>query len=64
MEGIFYGHLVKFPAIWYILWPFSTFIGNFPRFGMVYQENLANLDIWAIVGEISHGLLLLTELIE
>jgi hypothetical protein len=25
--GIFYGHLVYFVAIWYILWPFGIFYG-------------------------------------
>jgi hypothetical protein len=30
--GLFYGHLVYFVAIWYILWPFG--IGIFPLFGM------------------------------
>jgi hypothetical protein len=33
LSGTFYDHLVYFVVIWYI----------FPRFGMVYQENLATL---------------------
>jgi hypothetical protein len=38
---MFYGHLVYFAAIWYILWPIGTFrvLGTFfPRFGTLYQE--------------------------
>jgi hypothetical protein len=31
--GILFGHLVCFAAIWYV----------FPRFGMLYQKNLATL---------------------
>jgi hypothetical protein len=37
--------LVCFMAIWYILWPLSTFYGNlvyFSRFGMLYQEISGN----------------------
>jgi hypothetical protein len=49
--GIFYGHLVYFMAIWYILCPFGIFYiwsfgvmwCTFPRFGILYQENLAAL---------------------
>jgi hypothetical protein len=47
--GIFYGHLVYFTAIWYILWPLGTFCGKlvciFSRFGMLYtpKKNLASL---------------------
>jgi hypothetical protein len=48
--GIFYGHLVYFKAIWYILWPLvCIFCGHlvyfiviwyiFPRFGTLYQKN-------------------------
>jgi hypothetical protein len=33
--GIFFGHLVYFIVIWYI----------FPHFGMLYQKNLATLDL-------------------
>jgi hypothetical protein len=44
--GIFYGHLVNFPAIGYILWHFGIFCGHlvcifcgrlvyFPRFGLL-----------------------------
>jgi hypothetical protein len=42
--GIFYGHLVNFPAIWYIkallyiLWSF----GIFYRFGIFYHEKAGN----------------------
>jgi hypothetical protein len=39
--GICYGHLVNFPAIWHILWPFGIFspiLVHFTRFGMLYQE--------------------------
>jgi SOS-response transcriptional repressor LexA len=25
--GIFHGHLVHFPAVWYILWAFNIFCG-------------------------------------
>jgi hypothetical protein len=37
----FYGHLVYFTAIWFMLWPFRIFCGHFGiffRFGMLYQE--------------------------
>jgi hypothetical protein len=43
--GIFYGHLVHFMVIWYILWTFGIFCGNlvyFPRFGILYQEKSVN----------------------
>jgi hypothetical protein len=30
--GIFYGHLVHFTAISYILWPFGVFCGHFGVF--------------------------------
>jgi hypothetical protein len=36
--GTFYGHLVNFTAIWYILRPFGKFVGYwvyFSRFGML-----------------------------
>jgi hypothetical protein len=39
--GVFYGHLVYFPAIWHILRPFricSIVLVHFTRFGMLYQE--------------------------
>jgi hypothetical protein len=26
--GIFYGHLVYFTTLWYILWPFGIFYGH------------------------------------
>jgi hypothetical protein len=44
--GKFYGHLVHFTAISYILWLFGVFCGHFgilSRFGMLYRENLAAL---------------------
>jgi hypothetical protein len=43
--GIFYGHLVYFTAIWYMLLPFVYFVVFwyiFPRFGMFYQEKSGN----------------------
>jgi hypothetical protein len=46
MEDVFYGHLVHFMAIWYILWPFDIFYGYlldiFLCFGMFYQEKSGN----------------------
>jgi hypothetical protein len=36
--GIFYGRLVYFMAIWYILWPF----GIFKIFGMLFQLKSGN----------------------
>jgi hypothetical protein len=44
--GVFYGHLVQFTAICYILWTFGKVSGNlvyFYRFGTFYQKNLATL---------------------
>jgi hypothetical protein len=44
---IFYGHLVYFGAIWYILRPFGIFYGHsvyFPRFCMLYQDKSGNPD--------------------
>jgi hypothetical protein len=41
-SDIFYGHLVNFPAIWYILWPFSGKLVYFPRFGISYYEKSGN----------------------
>jgi hypothetical protein len=43
MEDVdtFYGHLVYFTSIWYILWPFDTFYVNLKYFsllGMLYQK--------------------------
>jgi hypothetical protein len=43
--GIFYVHLVNFPAIWHILWLFGIFYPVwyiFTRFGMLYQEKSGN----------------------
>jgi hypothetical protein len=40
-DGIFYGQLIYFMVIWYILWPFGIFCVNlvyFFRFGMLYLE--------------------------
>jgi hypothetical protein len=42
---IFYGHLVKFPATWYILRHFGICCGHcayFPRFGILYREKSGN----------------------
>jgi hypothetical protein len=42
---IFYGHLVYFMAVWYILWPFGIFCGrlvHFFLFGMLYEETSGN----------------------
>jgi hypothetical protein len=41
--GIFYGHLVYFTAIWYILCPFGICYGNlvyFPLFWYVVSSNI------------------------
>jgi hypothetical protein len=41
--GVFYGHLVYFTAISYILRPFGVFYGNleyFTRFGILYGEKI------------------------
>jgi hypothetical protein len=43
---LFYGHLVYFMTIWYILGQFGIVYGigiYFPRFGMLHQNNLATL---------------------
>jgi hypothetical protein len=50
--GIFYGHLIYFTAIWYILWLLGIFYNylvyfmfiwyNFFRFGMLRQEKSGN----------------------
>jgi hypothetical protein len=40
-----YGHLVHFPAIWYILWHFGIFCDNlvyFPHFGILYHGKSGN----------------------
>jgi hypothetical protein len=52
--GVFYGHLVYYAAIWYILWQFGIFCGHlvycmviwyiYSRFGMLYQEKSGNPD--------------------
>jgi hypothetical protein len=34
--GIFYGHLVYFTAIWYILWPFGIFVGSLVYFLLLW----------------------------
>jgi hypothetical protein len=44
-SGIFYGHSVNLPAIWYILRHFGIFCGHlvyFPRFGILYHEKSGN----------------------
>jgi hypothetical protein len=40
--GIFYGHLVNFTAILYILWPFMVILYICSRSGMLYQEKSGN----------------------
>jgi hypothetical protein len=43
--GVFYGDLVYFTAIRYILWTCGIFCGNlvyFSHFGMLYQERSGN----------------------
>jgi hypothetical protein len=35
--GIFYGHLVYFTAIWYILRPFGVFYGYLGYFAAIWQ---------------------------
>jgi hypothetical protein len=44
--GIFYGLLIYFTAIWYILRPLGIFYGYlvylFSRFGMLYLEKSGN----------------------
>jgi hypothetical protein len=43
--GIFYGHLVYFATILYILWPFVVFCNylvSFSHFGMLYQDKSGN----------------------
>jgi hypothetical protein len=44
--GTFYGHLVYFKVIWYLLWPFGTFYGRlvyFPVLVCCTKKNLATL---------------------
>jgi hypothetical protein len=40
--GVFYAHLEHITAIWYSLWPYGDFFGNyiyiFPHFGKLCQE--------------------------
>jgi hypothetical protein len=48
--GIFFGHLVTFPAIWDILCPFKIFppvLVHFTNFGMLYQEKSGNLVLFS-----------------
>jgi hypothetical protein len=48
--GKFYGALGNFPAIWHILWQFSTFspvLVHFTRFGMLHQEKSGNPEQWS-----------------
>jgi hypothetical protein len=43
--GVFYGLLVYFTAVRYILWPFGITSGNleyFSRFGILYQDKSGN----------------------
>jgi hypothetical protein len=43
--GIFYGDLLYFSAIWYVLLPFVIFVGDlvyFYVFGLLYQEKSVN----------------------
>jgi hypothetical protein len=43
--GKFFGNLVYFTAISYILWSFCIFCGHFgifPHFGMLYEEKSGN----------------------
>jgi hypothetical protein len=45
----FYGHLVYFVVIGYILWSLGIFCGHlvyFPRYGKLYQEKSGNPDIY------------------
>jgi hypothetical protein len=42
--GIFYGHLVYFMAIWYILWPFGIFYGPLVYFGTLHLDRSGNPD--------------------
>jgi hypothetical protein len=42
--GMFYGHLVNFPTIWYIVWPFGIFSPL-----LVPKKNLAALSSLAFV---------------
>jgi hypothetical protein len=45
--GIFYGHLVNFTAIWYIVWPLGIFVGYLlyisPFLVCCSKKNLATL---------------------
>jgi hypothetical protein len=34
--GKFYGHLVYFKVVWYILWSFSIFYGNLVYFMIIW----------------------------
>jgi hypothetical protein len=46
--GIFYGLFEYFMVIWYILWPFGNAVVIwyiFPRLGILFEENLANLEL-------------------
>jgi uncharacterized membrane protein YagU involved in acid resistance len=38
----FYGHVVYFTSISYILWPFGAILVYFFRFGMLHQEKSGN----------------------
>jgi hypothetical protein len=43
---IFYGHLVYFTAIWYILWPFGILCGPFVYFEAIWYRYF--IVIWCI----------------
>jgi hypothetical protein len=42
--GIFYGHLVYFMVIWYILWTFYCHLVHFPPFWHVVPKKSGNPD--------------------
>jgi hypothetical protein len=44
--GIFFGHLVYFVAIWYILWPIGIFCGHLVYFVTIWY--ILWLGIWFI----------------
>jgi hypothetical protein len=47
-SGRFYGHLVNFQTIWYILLHYVILCGHFvyfPRFGILYHERSGNPEL-------------------
>jgi K+-transporting ATPase A subunit len=52
--SIFYGHLVNFTAIRYVLVYFMLIWYIFPRFGMLYQEKSGNPALQSVSREESH----------